>query len=83
MKNEYEFKENVEDLAEAMRSTGKCLIDVEDHAKIASVKDTFVSLTKMLRDAALFVEIYQTESRLSKYNSILYISNTAYRPTSF
>ncbi len=65
-------------LAEAMRSMSKCLIDVEDHTKISSVKELFVYITRILRDAALFIEIYQMKSGLGEFASKFYMMKIAY-----
>ncbi len=76
LQNEDQFKKAVKDLAEAMHYASRCLMDVGNHTKITLAKELFVSITKTLRDAALFVEIYQMKSGLSKFVSkILYHEN--------
>ncbi len=69
LKNERDFKQNVEDLVEAMLSTCRCLMDVRYHTKIASARELFVSIMKTLRDAAVFIEIYWGKGRLGEFGS--------------
>ncbi len=69
LKNEREFKQNVQDLAEAMLSTCKCLTDVRYQTKITSAREFFVSIMKTLRDAATFVEVYRRKGRFGELGS--------------
>lgn len=65
-------------LAEAMCTTCKRLMDVENHTKIVSAKEQFKSIMKMIRDAVLFLEIYQLKSRLSAFNSGFRVERTTH-----
>ncbi len=69
LKNERDFKQNVEDFAEAMHSTCRCLMDGRYHTKITSARELFVSIMKTLRDAAVCIEIYRGKGRLGEFGS--------------
>jgi len=69
LKNEHEFKQNVRDLVEAMHSACRCLTDIQYHTKIPSAKELFVSIMKILRDAAVFVDTYEKKGWFSEFGS--------------
>ncbi len=61
----------MKDLVEAMHTACGCLVDVRYHTKITSAKELFVSIMKMLRDAAVFVDTYEKKSWFSEFGSRL------------
>jgi len=67
LKNEHEFKQNVKDLVEAMHSACRCLMDIRYHTKITSAKKSFVSIMKLLRDAAVFIDTYERKGWFSEF----------------
>ncbi len=79
LKNEHEFTENVRDLAEAMLSTCKCLIDVRYHTKTTSARELFVSIMKILRDAAVFVNTYEKKDWFSEFGPKLCIIKVGFK----
>lgn len=82
LRNEHKFKKNVKELAEAMYSTFKCLMDVRFHTKITSAKELYVSIMKILWGAATFIDIYRRKDRFSEFRSTLYVRRICYEPSS-
>ena len=65
LRNEANFKQKVKDLAEAMRVACRCLMETRYHTKIAFAKDVFKDIMRLLRNAAVFIDIYCNKSRIS------------------
>jgi len=82
LRNEDKFKKNVKELAEAMYSAFKCLMDIRFHTKITSAKELFVSIMKILRDAATFIDIYRRKDRFSEFSSKFGVRKIGYEPAS-
>ncbi len=82
LKNELEFKQNVEYLVEAMYSACKCLMDVRYHTKVPSARELFGSIMKTVRDAALSSRYIGGRGRLGEFGSKLCMGYLAYKPAS-
>ena len=67
LKNESEFKQKVKDVAEAMRVASLCLMETQYHAKIAFAKDVFKAILRLLRNAAVFIDIYCRKGRIREF----------------
>jgi len=82
LKNEDKFKQDVKDLVEAMQFTCKCLLDVRYNTKTSSAKELFVSIMKILRDAATFIDIYRRKDWFSEFGSTSCIMKTTNKSAS-
>lgn len=69
LRNEVNFKQKVKDVAEAMRVACQCLMETRYHTKIAFAKDVFKDIMRLLRNAAVFIDIYCNKSRIREFEA--------------
>lgn len=70
LRNEVEFKQKIKDMAETMRVACRCLMETRYHTKIAFAKDVFKSILRLLRNAAVFIDIYCEKSRIREFKFV-------------
>ncbi|KLO08314.1 WD40 repeat-like protein [Schizopora paradoxa] len=64
LKTEVVYKQKIKDMAETMRVACRCLMETRYHTKIAFAKDVFESMLRLLRNAAVFIDIYCKMGRI-------------------
>ncbi|KLO05511.1 hypothetical protein SCHPADRAFT_723450 [Schizopora paradoxa] len=67
LRKEAKYKKELEDMAQAMLFTCKCLMDVRYHTKTTLANDMFKSTLKLLRNAAVFVDVYCGKGRIEQF----------------
>ncbi|KLO05131.1 hypothetical protein SCHPADRAFT_735857, partial [Schizopora paradoxa] len=66
LRNEVEFKQQMKDMAETMRVACRCLMETRYHTKITFAKDVFKTILRLLRNAAVFIDIYCKKGRIQQ-----------------
>ncbi|KLO04488.1 hypothetical protein SCHPADRAFT_1003285 [Schizopora paradoxa] len=66
LKNESVFKQKIREMAEAMRVACQCLMETRYHTKITFAKDVFKNILRLLRNAAVFIDIYCRKGRIQQ-----------------
>ncbi|KLO04386.1 hypothetical protein SCHPADRAFT_947736 [Schizopora paradoxa] len=64
LKNEVGFKQKMKGVAQAMLFACQCLMDIRYHTKITLAKDLFKSTLRLLRNAAVFIDLYCKKNRI-------------------
>ncbi|KLO08319.1 WD40 repeat-like protein [Schizopora paradoxa] len=66
LRNEVKYKQKIKDMAETMRVACRCLMETRYHTKIAFAKDVFKNMLRLLRNAAVFIDIYCKKGRFQQ-----------------
>ncbi|KLO06169.1 WD40 repeat-like protein [Schizopora paradoxa] len=66
LKNEADYKKDMEDTARVMLFTCKCLMEVRYHVETDLAKDTFKNSLKLLRNISVFIGVYCGKNRFKQ-----------------
>ncbi|KLO08317.1 WD40 repeat-like protein [Schizopora paradoxa] len=66
LRSEAEYKQELLDMTQAMIFTCKCLMDVRYHTKTTLAEGMFKSTLKLLRTAAVFIDVYCRKGRIKQ-----------------